>query len=115
MIYNNSVVVSILFDFVLFIRPLSAPMLPPSNVKVTLIEEDTALVSWKPPEEPNLAVTRYTILYASRNAWIAGEWQVLQKEGKEECGKRRTERLYRFSGEGHPFTKPSSCPRQMVH
>ncbi|XP_053174817.1 protogenin A [Scomber japonicus] len=58
-----------------------APTLPPSNVKVTLIEEDTALVSWKPPEEPNIAVTRYTILYASRNAWIAGEWQVLQKEG----------------------------------
>ncbi|CAK6954868.1 protogenin A [Scomber scombrus] len=58
-----------------------APTLPPSNVKVTLIEEDTALVSWKPPEEPNFAVTRYTILYASRNAWLAGEWQVLQKEG----------------------------------
>ncbi|KAK2854068.1 hypothetical protein Q5P01_006729 [Channa striata] len=58
-----------------------APMLPPSNVKVTLIEEDTALVSWKPPDEPNVAVTHYTILYASRKAWIAGEWQVLQKEG----------------------------------
>ncbi|KAM9366791.1 protogenin A [Symphorus nematophorus] len=58
-----------------------APTLPPSNVKVTLIEEDTALVSWKPPDEPNVAVTHYTILYASRNAWIAGEWQVLQREG----------------------------------
>uniref|UniRef100_A0A4W6BSB8 Protogenin n=1 Tax=Lates calcarifer TaxID=8187 RepID=A0A4W6BSB8_LATCA len=58
-----------------------APMLPPSNVKVTLIEEDTALVSWKPPDEPNIAVTHYTILYASRNEWIAGEWQVLQREG----------------------------------
>lgn len=64
-----------------------APTLPPSNVKVTVIEEDTALVSWKPPEEPNVAVTHYTILYASRHAWIAGEWQVLQREGKEECGK----------------------------
>ncbi|XP_053720471.1 protogenin A [Synchiropus splendidus] len=58
-----------------------APTLPPSNVKVTLIEQDTALVSWKPPDEANLAVTHYTILYASRNAWIAGEWQVLQREG----------------------------------
>uniref|UniRef100_A0A3B5A3K9 Protogenin n=1 Tax=Stegastes partitus TaxID=144197 RepID=A0A3B5A3K9_9TELE len=58
-----------------------APMLPPSSVKVTLIEEDTALVSWKLPEESNVAVTHYTILYASRNAWIAGEWQVLQREG----------------------------------
>ncbi|TMS13539.1 Protogenin A [Larimichthys crocea] len=58
-----------------------APTLPPSNVKVTVIEEDTALVSWKPPEEPNVAVTHYTILYASRHAWIAGEWQVLQREG----------------------------------
>ncbi|KAM6949954.1 protogenin A [Lycodopsis pacificus] len=58
-----------------------APTLPPSNVKVTLIEEDTALVSWKPPDEPNVAVTHYTILYASRNAWIAGEWLVLQREG----------------------------------
>ncbi|XP_041648489.1 protogenin A-like [Cheilinus undulatus] len=58
-----------------------APTQPPSNVKVTLIEEDTALVSWKPPEETNVAVTHYTILYASRHAWIAGEWQVLQREG----------------------------------
>uniref|UniRef100_A0A8D0ANH6 Protogenin n=1 Tax=Sander lucioperca TaxID=283035 RepID=A0A8D0ANH6_SANLU len=58
-----------------------APTQPPFNVKVTLIEEDTALVSWKPPDEPSVAVTHYTILYASRNAWIAGEWQVLQKEG----------------------------------
>uniref|UniRef100_A0A3B3UC02 Protogenin n=1 Tax=Poecilia latipinna TaxID=48699 RepID=A0A3B3UC02_9TELE len=57
------------------------PTLPPSNIKVTLIEEDTALVSWKLPDEPNVAVTHYTILYASRNAWIAGEWQVLQREG----------------------------------
>uniref|UniRef100_A0A672Y830 Protogenin n=1 Tax=Sphaeramia orbicularis TaxID=375764 RepID=A0A672Y830_9TELE len=58
-----------------------APTLPPSNVKVTLIEEDTALVSWKTPDEPNIAVTHYTILYASRKDWIAGEWQVLQREG----------------------------------
>uniref|UniRef100_UPI003AAC3C22 protogenin A n=1 Tax=Centroberyx gerrardi TaxID=166262 RepID=UPI003AAC3C22 len=58
-----------------------APTLPPSSVKVTLIEEDTALVSWKLPDEPNLAVTRYTILYASRTAWVAGEWQILQREG----------------------------------
>uniref|UniRef100_A0A8C8EXZ8 Protogenin n=1 Tax=Oncorhynchus tshawytscha TaxID=74940 RepID=A0A8C8EXZ8_ONCTS len=58
-----------------------APTLPPSGVKVTLIEGDTALVSWKLPDEPNLAVTRYTILYASRKAWIAGEWKVLQREG----------------------------------
>lgn len=64
-----------------------APTLPPSNVKVTLIEEDTALVSWKPPDEPNVAVTHYTVLYASRHAWIAGEWRVLQREG-EACGKR---------------------------
>ncbi|XP_030578198.1 protogenin A [Archocentrus centrarchus] len=58
-----------------------APTRPPSNIKVTLIEEDTALVSWKLPEEPNVPVTRYTILYASRNAWIAGEWQVMEREG----------------------------------
>ncbi|XP_042345387.1 protogenin A-like [Plectropomus leopardus] len=58
-----------------------APTQPPSSVKVTLIEEDTALISWKPPDEPSVAVTHYTILYASRKAWIAGEWQVLQREG----------------------------------
>uniref|UniRef100_A0A8C6WVU2 Protogenin n=1 Tax=Neogobius melanostomus TaxID=47308 RepID=A0A8C6WVU2_9GOBI len=58
-----------------------APTMPPSNIKVTLIEEDTALVSWKSPDEPNVAVTRYTILYASRTEWIAGHWQVLQREG----------------------------------
>ncbi|XP_053090690.1 protogenin A isoform X2 [Pangasianodon hypophthalmus] len=57
------------------------PALPPAGVKVTLIEGDTALVSWKAPDEPNVAVTRYTILYASRKAWLAGEWQILQREG----------------------------------
>lgn len=71
----------------LYASHLPAPTVPPSHVKVTLIEVDTALVSWKPPDEPNVAVTHYTVLYASRHAWIAGEWQVLQREG-EECKKR---------------------------
>ncbi|XP_059769220.1 protogenin isoform X3 [Balaenoptera ricei] len=57
-----------------------APAGPPVGVKVTLIEDDTALVSWKPPDGPETVVTRYTILYASRKAWIAGEWQVLHRE-----------------------------------
>ncbi|KAL4660700.1 protogenin A-like [Arapaima gigas] len=58
-----------------------APTRPPAAVKVTQIERDMALVSWRQPEEPNLAVTHYTILYASRRAWKAGEWQLLQKDG----------------------------------
>ncbi|XP_041918413.1 protogenin A [Alosa sapidissima] len=58
-----------------------APTQPPSGVKVTLIEDNTALVSWKLPDDPNVAVSHYTILYASRKAWVAGEWQVLQREG----------------------------------
>ncbi|XP_054858287.1 protogenin [Eublepharis macularius] len=58
-----------------------APSGPPLGVKVTLIEEDTALVSWKPPEGERTVVSRYTILYASRKAWIAGEWQILYREG----------------------------------
>ncbi|KAF7698775.1 hypothetical protein HF521_003517 [Silurus meridionalis] len=57
------------------------PVLPPAGVKVTLIEGGTALVSWKAPNEPNIAVMRYTILYASRRAWLAGEWQILQRDG----------------------------------
>ncbi|XP_062318529.1 protogenin B-like [Osmerus eperlanus] len=59
----------------------SAPSQPPTGVKVTLIEEDTALVSWREPEEHNVAVTHYTILYASQRAWLSGHWQVLQREG----------------------------------
>ncbi|KFO21396.1 Protogenin [Fukomys damarensis] len=58
-----------------------APAGPPVGLKVTLIEDDTALVSWKPPGGPETVVTRYTILYAPRKAWIAGEWQVLHREG----------------------------------
>ncbi|XP_063170395.1 protogenin [Candoia aspera] len=58
-----------------------APAGPPLGVKVTLIEEDTALVSWKPPAGTGTLVSRYTILYASRKAWAAGEWQVLHREG----------------------------------
>lgn len=61
----------------------TVPSRPPSSVKVTLIEEGTALVSWKPPDDPNTAVTHYTILYTSRQDWKAGEWQALQREGKE--------------------------------
>lgn len=80
--------------FCLFTLPFypscTAPTRPPSNIKVTLIEADTALVSWKLPDEPNVAVTRYTILYASRNAWIAGEWKVLQREGRKENGRMCT-------------------------
>ncbi|NXW15531.1 PRTG protein, partial [Circaetus pectoralis] len=54
---------------------------PPVGVKVTLIEDDTALVSWKPPDGPETVVTRYTILYASRKSWIFFFWQVLHREG----------------------------------
>ncbi|XP_032378974.1 protogenin B [Etheostoma spectabile] len=59
----------------------AAPSQPPGGVRVTLIEDDTALVSWKEPTEPNVVVTRYTILYASQKAWMAGRWQILQREG----------------------------------
>ncbi|KAM9854792.1 protogenin B-like [Aulostomus maculatus] len=58
----------------------AAPSQPPAGVRVTLIEEDTALVSWREPTEPNVIVTRYTILYASQKSWMAGHWQVMQRE-----------------------------------
>ncbi|KAM3828374.1 LOW QUALITY PROTEIN: protogenin [Vipera latastei] len=58
-----------------------APAGPPVEVKATMIEEDTALVSWKPPAGIGTLVSRYTILYTSRKAWTAGEWQVLHREG----------------------------------
>ncbi|XP_070618308.1 protogenin isoform X2 [Erythrolamprus reginae] len=58
-----------------------APAGPPLEVKATLIEEDTALVSWKPPAGIRTLVSRYTILYTSKKAWVAGEWQVLHREG----------------------------------
>uniref|UniRef100_A0A3Q3QDL9 Protogenin n=1 Tax=Monopterus albus TaxID=43700 RepID=A0A3Q3QDL9_MONAL len=59
----------------------AAPSQPPAGVRVTLIEDDTALVSWREPTEPNVVVTHYTILYASQKAWIAGRWQIMQREG----------------------------------
>jgi len=60
----------------------AAPSQPPAGVRVNLIEDDTALVSWREPIEPNVVVTRYTILYASQKAWITGRWQILQREGE---------------------------------
>ena len=60
----------------------AAPGQPPKGVRVTLIEDDTALVSWREPTEPNVVVTRYTILYASQKAWMDGHWQILQREGE---------------------------------
>ncbi|XP_012735887.2 protogenin B [Fundulus heteroclitus] len=59
----------------------AAPSHPPAAVRVTLIEDDTALVSWREPTEPNLVVTHYTILYASQQAWMAGHWHRIQREG----------------------------------
>eukprot|EP00063_Salmo_salar_P050915 XP_014025750.1 PREDICTED: protogenin B-like [Salmo salar] len=59
----------------------AAPSHPPEGVRASLIEDGTALVSWREPEENNLAVTHYTILYASQRAWLAGHWQTLQREG----------------------------------
>uniref|UniRef100_A0A673K8F5 Protogenin B-like n=1 Tax=Sinocyclocheilus rhinocerous TaxID=307959 RepID=A0A673K8F5_9TELE len=61
---------------------LEAPSSPPRSVRVSLIEDDTALVSWKQPDQPDLSVTHYTVLYASQSSWLAGEWQVLQREGE---------------------------------
>ncbi|KAI7811710.1 Protogenin B [Triplophysa rosa] len=62
---------------------LEAPSSPPLGVKVSLIDDGTALVSWRPPDQPNLSVAHYTILYASQTSWLAGEWQVLQREGTD--------------------------------
>ena len=60
----------------------AAPSHPPAGVRITLIEEDTALVSWREPSEPNAVVTHYTILYASLKSWMAGHWQKIQREGE---------------------------------
>ncbi|XP_047451962.1 protogenin B-like isoform X2 [Mugil cephalus] len=61
--------------------PQAAPSQPPAGVRLTLIEDDTALVSWREPTEPNVAITHYNILYASQKAWMAGHWQRIQREG----------------------------------
>ncbi|XP_043083180.1 protogenin B [Puntigrus tetrazona] len=60
---------------------LEAPWSPPRSVRVSLIEDGTALVSWKRPDQPDLSVSHYTVLYASQSSWLAGDWQVLQREG----------------------------------
>ncbi|XP_067292359.1 protogenin B isoform X2 [Pseudorasbora parva] len=59
---------------------LEAPSSPPQSLRVSLIEDDTALVSWQQPDQPDLCVTHYTLLYAAQSAWSAGEWQVLQRD-----------------------------------
>ncbi|XP_041965328.1 protogenin B [Alosa sapidissima] len=59
----------------------AAPQHPPESIRVLLIEERTALVSWREPEQEGVVVGHYTLLYASHAAWLAGEWQILQREG----------------------------------
>ncbi|CAL8356796.1 unnamed protein product [Lota lota] len=61
--------------------PAAAPTQPPSAVRMTLIEDDTVLVSWREPEGPRLVVTHYTLLYASQKGWLAGRWMILQRDG----------------------------------
>lgn len=63
-------------------KHVSAPSQAPAGVRVTLIEDGTALVSWREPTDPSVVVTHYTILYASQKAWLAGRWQVMQREGE---------------------------------
>ena len=74
----------------------AAPSQQPAGVRVTLIEDDTALVSWREPTEPNVIITHYTILYASQKAWMAGHWQKIQREG--ECSA-----LSHLIGDGEVF------------
>lgn len=64
----------------------TAPSQPPAGVRVTLIEDDTALVSWREPTEPNVVVTHYTIMYASQKAWMVGRWQIMQRDGESWTG-----------------------------
>lgn len=59
------------------------PSQPPAGVRVTLIEDDTVLVSWREPTEPNVVITHYTIMYASQKSWLTGHWQILQREGEK--------------------------------
>lgn len=49
---------------------------------MTLIEDDTVLVSWRAPMDPRVVVTHYTLLYASQKGWLAGRWQILQRDGE---------------------------------
>lgn len=72
----------------------TAPSQPPTGVRVTLIEDDTALVSWREPAEPNVVVTHYTILYATQKAWMAGRWQIMQREGELFAGSSYLERQF---------------------
>ncbi|TRY56280.1 hypothetical protein DNTS_028394, partial [Danionella cerebrum] len=58
---------------------ISTPLSPPRSVKVTLIEEGTALVSWSPPLQPNLTVTHYTLMFTPQGSRL-GQWQILQRE-----------------------------------
>ncbi|XP_068128625.1 protogenin [Hyperolius riggenbachi] len=57
-----------------------APDGPPTGVKVTLIEETTALVSWKTPEDMDSTVTRYTILYTKKDC-TTGDWHTMHRDG----------------------------------
>ncbi|KAH0619765.1 hypothetical protein JD844_014022 [Phrynosoma platyrhinos] len=91
-----------------------APSGPPLGVKVTLIEEDTALVSWKPPSGIGTAVSRYTILYASRKAWVAGEWQVLHREGESVGGPAGAGGQQQGEEEGCPGPWPQRCRRKLT-
>lgn len=74
----------IIYIYIYDVSVHAAPRQPPSGVRLTVIEEDTALVSWREPTEPNVVVTHYTILYATQKSWLAGHWQVLQREGESE-------------------------------
>ncbi|KAG7281018.1 hypothetical protein CRUP_016650 [Coryphaenoides rupestris] len=61
--------------------PAAAPTQPPLAVRMTMIEDDTVLVSWRAPEDPRVVVTHYTLLYASQKSWLAGRWKILQRDG----------------------------------
>uniref|UniRef100_A0A8C2ZGV1 Protogenin homolog b (Gallus gallus) n=1 Tax=Cyclopterus lumpus TaxID=8103 RepID=A0A8C2ZGV1_CYCLU len=98
----------------------AAPSQPPTGVRVSLIEDDTALVSWREPIERNVVVTRYTILYASQKAWITGRWQILQREGSHTMAlleKLEAGNVYlvKISASNHVGDGPFSNIVELVH
>lgn len=60
-----------------------APSSPPLHIRAHMLDPDTMLVQWEPPEEPNGQIRGYRLFYNADPAAPLSSWQQHQAEAEE--------------------------------
>lgn len=61
-----------------------APSSPPLHLRAHMLNPDTMLVEWEPPEEPNGQIRGYRLFYSSNPAAPLSSWQKQPTDGSHQ-------------------------------